>query len=280
MHTLATRFGRGHLAISSRTPLEDAQLRAVCPSIFADDAHESRSSRYVYVPTIKLVDGLRREGWQPFFAAQSRSRDAGQIGHTKHMLRLRRVGDINAQEAAEVVIVNSHNGSSSYQMFAGLIRFVCTNSLIAGSKFEEVRVPHKGNIQDQIIEGAYTVAQDFPRLIDAAAEMKALRLSPPEQGAFARAALVARYGEDQPPVTAAQLLRPRRREDAGPGLWETLNVVQENIIRGGLIGRKQDERGRIRRASTRAINGIDQNVGLNRALWTLAQEMQAIKATA
>ena len=29
--------------------------------------------------------------------------------------------------------------------------------------------------------------------------------------------------------------------------------------------------------STRAINGIDQNVSLNRALWTLAEGMQRLK---
>ncbi|MFW1410878.1 DUF932 domain-containing protein, partial [Vibrio parahaemolyticus] len=89
----------------------------------------------------------------------------------------------------------------SYQMFAGLVRFVCTNSMIAGQQFEEVRVPHKGHIQDQIIEGAYTIAKDFPRLIDSTREMAALQLSRPEQRVFAEAALVARYGEEAPPVT-------------------------------------------------------------------------------
>ncbi|MGR6730294.1 DUF932 domain-containing protein, partial [Aeromonas veronii] len=75
-------------------------------------------------------------------------------------------GGIGKPEAAEVIIVNSHDGTSAYQMFAGMLRFVCTNSMIAGERFEEVRVPHKGGIQDQIIEGVYTVAEDFPRLID------------------------------------------------------------------------------------------------------------------
>lgn len=281
-HRLASKFNqRNQLVIQSREPLDNDQLRAVVPAIFAEEQHDSRSARYVYVPTFKLLDGLRREGWQPFFACQAKPRDSDRMGHAKHMLRLRRQDDIGAGEAAEVVLLNSHDGTSAYQMFAGLLRFVCTNSLIAGDKFEEVRVPHKGNIQDQIIEGAYTVAQDFPRLIDAAAEMKGCQLAIPEKTAFARAALVARYGEDAPPVTDAQLLRPRRNDDYGNSLWATMNVVQENIIRGGVPGVTRDDAGRpIRRARTRQINGIDQNVGINRALWTLAQEMQAIKATA
>lgn len=193
------------------------------------------------------------------------------------MLRLRRDDGIGKPEAAEVIIVNSHDGTSAYQMFAGMLRFVCTNSMIAGERFEEVRVPNKGGIQDQIIEGVYTVAEDFPRLIDATEGMKDTRLSSDEQRVLAEASLVARYGEDESPVRPDQIIAPRRREDVGQSLWQTFNVIQENLIRGGISGRRQTADGRIRRSQTRAINGIDQNVGLNRALWTLAEGMQRLK---
>ena len=54
-------------------------------------------------------------------------------------------------------------------------------------------------------------------------------------------------------------------------------MIQENVIRGGLHGRKRNAEGRIRRSRSRPINGIDQNVTLNRALWTLAEGMQRLK---
>lgn len=277
-HTLATRFARNARQIGAREALTDDQLRHVVPSIFAQDAHESRSDKYVYVPTIDIVQSLRREGWQPFFAVQAQPRDGSRTGHAKHMLRMRRPEHITDTEAAEVIIVNSHDGTTSYQMFAGLVRWVCTNSMIAGQQYQEVRVHHKGNIQDQIIEGAYTVAQDFPRLIDSTREMAALQLSAPEQRVFAEAALVARYGEEPAPITPDQVLRRRRTADVGADLWTTFNAVQENIIRGGLLGQRRDDHGRINRRRTRPINGIDQNVGVNRALWTLAEGMKALKA--
>lgn len=276
-HTLATRFARNARQISAREALTDDQLHRVVPSIFAAEAHGSRSEKYVYVPTIDIVQGLRREGWEPFFAVQAQPRDGSRTGHAKHMLRMRRPDHITETEAAEVIIVNSHDGTTSYQMFAGLVRFVCTNSMIAGTQFEEVRVHHKGQIQDQIIEGAYTIAQDFPRLIDASREMSAVTLTAPEQRVFAEAALVARYNEDAAPVTPEQVLRRRRTADVAPDLWTTFNAVQENIIRGGLMGRRQAEDGRIIRRTTRPINGIDQNVTVNRALWTLAEGMRQLK---
>ena len=277
-YRLATRFGRNSHQISGREALDNETLYRHVPSIFAREAHGSRSEPYVYVPTIEIVEGLRREGWFPFFAVQAVPRDGERMGHAKHMLRLRRDDGIGKPEAAEVIIVNSHDGTSAYQMFAGVLRFVCTNSMIAGERFEEVRVPHKGGIQDQIIEGVYTVAEDFPRLIDATEGMKDTRLSSDEQRVLAEASLVARYGEDESPVRPDQIIAPRRREDVGQSLWQTFNVIQENLIRGGVDGRRQTSDGRIRRSRTRAINGIDQNVGLNRALWTLAEGMQRLKA--
>ncbi|MET3645415.1 hypothetical protein ABIC60_000027 [Phyllobacterium ifriqiyense] len=79
------------------------------------------------------------------------------------------------------------------------------------------------------------------------------------------------------PVRPEQIIEPRRREDAAQSLWMSYNVIQENLLRGGLHGSRRNAEGRIRRSQTRAVNGIDQNVTLNRALWTLAEGMQRLK---
>lgn len=60
-------------------------------------------------------------------------------------------------------------------------------------------------------------------------------------------------------------------------LMSNAKAIQENIVRGGLSGRRRNAEGQLRRSTTRPINGIDQNVGLNRALWTLAEGMQRLK---
>ena len=71
-----------------------------------------------------------------------------------------------------------------------------------------------------------------------------------------------------------QLLRARRSEDRSSDLWTTFNRVQENTIKGGLSGRNKQGR----RTTTRAVNGIDQDVKLNRALWVLAQALRTQQA--
>jgi hypothetical protein len=105
-HQLATRFGRNAHQISGREALDNEALYRHVPSIFAREAHGSRSERYVYVPTIDIVEGLRREGWFPFFAVQSVPRDGSRHGHAKHMLRLRRddgIGEVRGAEALDLI---------------------------------------------------------------------------------------------------------------------------------------------------------------------------------
>lgn len=272
---LASRFGNNAQSYRSATPLTDDQMRRVAPSIFADDPHHSRSDRYTYIPTIDVLNGLRREGFEPFMVCQARTRIADRREHTKHMIRLRHASNIIGAEANEIILVNSHDGSSAYQMLAGMFRFVCANGMICGETVGDVRTPHKGNVVGQVIEGAFTVLDGFQRADAARETMKAVQLPSGADRAFARAALTLRYDDaDAAPIRAEQLLLPNRIEDRGNDLWTTFNRVQENTIRGGQPGRNA----RGQRHTTRAVQGIDQNVKLNRALWVLAEEMAKLAA--
>lgn len=265
---LASRFGRLNQIRRDR-PLTREELMQVVPSVFGEDKHVSRSERYSYIPTITLLENLHREGFQPFFACQTRVRDLSKREHTKHMLRLRRAGQITGQQVPEIILLNSHDGSSSYQMLPGIFRSVCTNSLVCGQSFGEIRVPHKGNVVEKVIEGAYEVLGVFDRVEEKREAMESLLLSPPAQHAFANAALKYRFGEEHQPVSAAQILTPRRYEDRPDDLWTTYQRLQENLLKGSLPGRTAKGK----RNHTRAVNGIDGDVKLNRALWVMAENM-------
>jgi len=272
---LASRFASGSPMLRSDHPLSDDQIRAVVPSIFAAEAHHSRSRRYSYIPTAAVLAELRREGFQPFMVCQTRVRQEGRREHTKHMLRLRHASQINGDEANEIILLNSHDGSSSYQMLAGMFRFVCANGLVCGDTLSDVRVPHKGNVTHQVIEGAYEVLHGFEQVQQSREAMRAVRLDAGEAEVFARAALSLRFDPDKPaPVTEEQVLMPRRFDDRRPDLWSLFNRAQENLIKGGLPGRQSN--GRTQR--TRSVQGIDQNIRLNRALWMLADGLRQLKS--
>lgn len=272
---LASRFGRNKNVLRSMSPLTDAEIMTVAPSIFAEEKHSSRSDRYTYIPTIDVLRGLRKEGFSPFMVCQTKCRDDAKRDHTKHMLRLRHDSQITSGEANEIILLNSHDGSSSYQMLSGVFRFVCSNGMVCGDTLSDIRIRHKGNIVDNVIDGAFRVLDDFELVNEKKDGMKSLTLNEGEQSAFARAALVLKYDTElsPAPITENQLLRPNRIEDRAADLWTTFNRVQENLVRGGLRGRSVN--GHV--STTREVKGIDQNVKLNRALWILAEEMCRIK---
>ena len=74
-------------------------MRQAAPSIFADGKHVSRSERYTYIPTIDVLRGLHREGFEPFMVAQGRSRIEGKSEYTKHMIRMRHLREHSGRSA-------------------------------------------------------------------------------------------------------------------------------------------------------------------------------------
>lgn len=272
-YRLASRFGNPQM-IRSHEPLTNEQIFKVAPSIFATEAHDSRSDRYLYIPTVDVLESLRGEGFLPFMACQTRVRNTDKREHTKHMIRLRHAGQIMDKEANEIILLNSHDGTSSYQMMAGCFRFVCANGLVLGDKMMDQRVRHSGraDLVSEVIEGAYEVLNQFEAIDEKRDVMKQFHLGRHEQMALAAGTLAYRYDEkDGPaPVTAEQLLMPRRVEDRSDDLWTTFNRVQENTIQGGLRGRNKQGR----RTTTRQVNGIDQDVKLNRAMWAMAEMLR------
>ena len=274
--SLASRFAPQSPILRSDRPLSDDRIRSVAPSIFADAPHGSRSDRYAYIPTSTVLTKLRQEGFEPFMVCQTRVRNEDRREYTKHLIRLRHASQINGAEANEIILLNSHDGTSSYQMLAGMFRFVCQNGLVCGDTFADVRVPHKGNVTDHVIEGAYEVLHGFEQVQASRDAMRVITLDDGEAEVFARSALVLKYDEPGKtlPITESQILHPRRFDDNHADLWSTFNRVQENLVKGGLSGRSANGR----QQRTRPVQGIDQNVRLNRALWLLADGLRQLKA--
>lgn len=263
-------------------PLDDDAIRAVAPSVYALDKHASRSDRYAYIPTVNVLNALRREGFDVVEAQQSKARTLDRREFTKHLLKFSRVEarDIRVGEALpQVVLINAHDGTSAYKLYIGIFRFVCSNGLIVcDGEFDSISVPHVGNVVDKVIDASYEVIDQGTKTTERVLDWQKLLLTGPEQNAFAEAALELRYdtAKKPAPTTAAELLKPHRAEDIGDDLWKTFNRVEENLVGGGQRYRTRNGR----RAQTRAVKGIDSNTGLNRALWKLADQLKAIKAAA
>lgn len=293
---ITTRGGGVILRDRNGEGLSLDEIAARAPSVFADGAHESRSARYVFTDTRVVLNGLLSEGFRIAEVRQGGSRIAGKAAFTKHAIRLT-APDSGAvvtpggdRSLPQVILRNAHDGTSSYQLRSGWWRFACLNGLVVGEDFEDFRVGHVAGAPEKIIDAAFRVVSQFPEITDNVRHMSGLALSRGEQLAFAESAALLRWepetGENAkaPPIEPGVLLEAKRSSDTGADLWSVMNRTQENLIRGGqrYLRRGEDARGRptVQRRSVGAVNSIDEDSKINRALWTLAQRMEELKAAA
>ncbi|WP_107678004.1 DUF932 domain-containing protein [Agrobacterium sp. LAD9] len=279
VYTSTARFDTGRA-------LTEDELRKLAPSIFAKTAHESRSERFQPIPTIEILRGLTKEGFVPVGAKQSSSRTAGKADYTKHLIRLRRIDDGKiynvGDTVCEILLKNANDGTSAYELMAGLFRVRCLNSLVTQTgTIEEIKVRHSGDVQAKVIDGTYTVLKAAENALVAPQDWSNMRLNRDERQILAEGAHLLRFGdtegEAKTPIQPEQLLRQRRSDDVSDDLWTTWNVVQENAIKGGIRAVGRDDLGRRRRVTSRAVTGIDQDIKLNKALWLLGAKMAELK---
>lgn len=234
------------------------------PQLMTTTPAEGLSTRYGFISTHQTLQPFLDEGYTVTGAmtVKVRKRRAEMAPYAKHLLRLRpaqaptTVGDV----IPEVVLINSHDGTSRFTLLAGLFRLICSNGLIisdvslGGYSFSHTKLQ-----ASKALDGARQLAvsaQDAAtRLIPS---MQARTMSLDESLEWA-SSLGTAYRPDD-------LLMIRRPEDAPNNLWTVYNRVQENLTKGG--NRLLAPAGRGRRSS--GIRNIDRTVTMNTNLWASA----------
>lgn len=248
------------------------QLQQVVPSAFARRPASTTSDRYQYIPTSEAIQGLIDVGFQAVRAGESTTRIDERRGFTRHMVvfRHRDQGLVGGEMIPEVVLLNSHDGTSAYQLYAGMFRVICQNGLIAvEGQFACVRIPHMGrDIVDAVIDGSTTVVRRLPDVLAQVDTWRATRWERPQMEAYAGEALRLRWPDPaEAPIGVMDLLASRRREDDPPTAWHTFNRVQEHLLKGKDSYWREGRRNR-----TRPVKAITPAMQINTRLWALTQQ--------
>jgi hypothetical protein len=256
--------------LNSNTPISREQMYEVAPAIFATEPYSECSDKYKFISTVDVLDAMQGQGFHPYMIGQTTPRKTEKNNFAKHMIRLRK-GTVPNNDGTynEIILKNSSDRSSAAILMAGSFTIACMNGLICGNIVQEVHIRHSGNHVDEYIDGAYTICEQFEKVNESKARMQQRLLSFEEANEFATEALKLRWPDpEQETIQAEYLLTPHRREDLGHDLFTVFNVVQENIIRGGIKG--YTNKGNVR--SIRKITGVDQLTSLNKQLWNLSDQ--------
>lgn len=259
------------------------EIKSRAPAALATKPAAHCSPRYTFIPTMAVVDALRKDGFVPVDAKQdARLPDRwGAHLHARHMvtMRMRGTETMDARRmmgglVPELRWYNSSDAGSPAALELSVYRQVCSNGLCAWSVEGQTASIHKYTSVEEVIERARALSQSSKPLFDKIQRWTKIRLDPLAQARFATQALIARLGGSAERAKAydpATMTAARREEDAEPTLWNLFNRAQENGMHGFVAKKEAAEQ----RGTLRPINAISAEREFNIAMWALAEKWAA-----
>jgi hypothetical protein len=260
-------------------------------------AYSKMSPRYGFISTADLIGTLQTKGWNVVAEDVARVRTDGKQGFQKHLLKLENpnlpdlFSNTDQTVRPQLVVLNSHDGSTSTRLFFGLLRFACLNGIIAGNAFKDIRVIHSKNFTSKLSQGVDLVTENIPDLFSTIETLSQRTFTPAALKEFVRTCVdyKLRNVKNLTEVYYNTATPLRRFEDKGTDAWTTLNRLQESLIKGGIAYQHKtdvfetDPKSGIkmfcgteeRTRRTSAVRSIPQTINLNRLVFDKALELTA-----
>ena len=260
----------------SKFPLTHAELMTQAPALFTEQPHYDVSDKYHFIPTIDVINEIKKNNWYPVSVSEAKVRDEEKEGYQQHLVRFRHFDDLLAPQdnAVELLLFNSHDRSKSFSISAGIYRFVCSNGLvIADSVFESYKIKHLGDRENDVAAAVKNITDIKPKLMQKIENLGSIELTQLEKESFAKSSIPLRFDKHLQ-VNHTDLLIPHRDEDTSNDLYTVLNVIQENLLRGNISGTNKETG---RRFTSKEISSISKDVDVNQGLWDIAERIASIK---
>lgn len=271
--------------VKNHQALNDDEIKLLCPVAFKDTMTKAEinelglSDHYSFVPTMNVINDLRELGYEVTDAKQVKARKKSTNGYQKHLITLEhpKYKVEGSKEYPQILLTNSHDGGNAFTLSAGIFRLVCSNGLVIKTEdYGSARLVHKGYSFEAVQELVKQFEETVDEVLTRITAMKKVQLTKEQQIEFAKQAALLRfksksYNEDniEKVVNIDDLLNVDRKEDAGDGLYEVFNRVQESLINGKYtyLGTKDKPR------KARPIKNFKQNIEVNSKLSKLAFEL-------
>lgn len=244
------------------------------------DAGHNVSEKYKVIKTGDLVKSFETQGYQVRELQEQRTRKVELKGYGKHMLRLRHP-DLKINNEGlfpEIVLRNSYNGTSTFEIMMGIFRLVCSNGLVVGTTYESLKVRHVGDVVPKVIAALSNIQSQTLKIGDDINRFSSVKLTDSQSLEFAtevgRQLVPVGNSELSGPISSTiqyvDLLKVNRSLDNSNDLFTVMNRIQENALNGNLSYLTRNVQGNVRNASSRRIRSIDRNIEVNRLVWDIA----------
>lgn len=283
------------------TSLDISTIQRLAPAVFSSDKALHLTDRYVSLHTSDLIPVMQDYGYVPVQAAQRGSRKTknsvlnNSVGileengkapesFNAHLLSFAHVDTLQQDLRPEIILYNSHDGSSSVQLYAGCYRFICSNGIVAGEGFNQ-RMYHSKSGMSGFEEMLKSTVESLPAMQERINMLRGVTLSVAQQQELARLGVSTRWdllpsdvegikGTYATHNTMQAALRPSRMQDTSDDAFTVFNRIQETVIRGNAYVQsftKASPFGNLRKA--RPVGSAKESIRINSELWDAVESV-------
>lgn len=252
---------------------DSGRMHTLAPALFSKAAHPKMTQRYSFTNTYDILLHMHNRGFKVT------SVQGGYTPYSKVLVRLRPQAYSYTDYAPELILLDSHDGSSRLKLFLGFITFLCMNGCMAGDMLYGRSFMHLSpDLMAQIMLELDDIGEHVETLHERVEKMKSYKVTETEQLVLADTAVKMRFGEERSGSFIADLrqkmLKPRRPVDeSAMTMFNAFNIVQENAIRGGMMYNSNNRLLRMRN-----VRNVSMNMSINQQLWKTAEELMQREA--
>jgi hypothetical protein len=247
--------------------------------ILATQAGSTVKDSYKFQSSEKLLEFFGQQGFTVASTSIKKCRKIERRGFQTHLLKLDHEAlKIDDSNKLQVLVKNSHDGSTSLEISLGIYRFVCANGLVVGKAYDSHRIPHRGqDFYERLQVTLRQVIADAPKIITLIKTMQSTILSTEQIAEIKEKMVEARLSEVDNVVAIDDrvIFNAKRSEDQATDLYTVYNRFQEVLVKGGLKYRKEVANANGERvaknSTTKQIKSIDGLLDLNKRLFDIAE---------
>lgn len=246
-------------------------------SFIQDQVHHTKSTRFQVIKPELIETVLSKHGFNLASLKTGQAIIQDRAAHQTTIARYRSQNEMKINGHNLDIVAKVPHLYGAVELFLGTYRQVCSNGMTVGIKFTSFKIKHLGSPIDQIEQALPILVAQEQQLVETIKAMQDTKLSPAMLENLAYDAAVLRLNGITNVLTldSRSLLAKRRNEDVSSDLYTTLNVIQENLVRGNLsyLIRSLDKDGvpTTRNQTARAVGDRSvRSVEFNAKLWDIA----------
>jgi hypothetical protein len=207
-----------------------------------DQTHAlNQTDTYGFVNTRAILNVFSKHGWSEVSQQVGKVKNPEKQGFQKHLIRLENpefqsIPGLSTENNSrpQLVLLNSHDTSTSLQLMWGLIRIACLNGVIAGTGINGMRLVHSKSIVDRLPTAIDYMLNNFSKFAGQIASLQNKSLTPIEVAHLTKTLYDARLANVHNVKHVHYDNRALRIEDQSSDAYTVFNRLQERLLRGGI----------------------------------------------